>query len=105
MEAYGEDPLQLNNFAWYLITEDRYQHMYDDLALPIARKANELSGFQNWNYLDTLGHALAANGQVEEAIQVQAKAVAIAEVRGAAGLDAAREALARFRGMRPGEDL
>jgi hypothetical protein len=105
VQAYGPDPLQLNNFAWYLLTEDRYQHRYDDLALPIARKANELSGFQNWNYLDTLGHALAANGYIEEAIEVQTKAVGIVEALGETGASDVREALTRFRGMKSGEDL
>lgn len=96
-KGLGSNALELNNLAWYLLTEDRYDGKYNDLALPIAVKANELSGGENWYYLDTLGHALAANGQYEQAVKVQSVAVELGRAQGDSGVDAAAKALDEFK--------
>ena len=67
------------------------------LALPIAVKANEISNHENWYYLDTLGHALAANGKYEKAIKVQTKAVEIGKALGDSGVEDAAKALSNFK--------
>jgi hypothetical protein len=103
-EGIGEDAMELNNFAWYLLTEDRYAGRYDDLALPIARRANELSEWGNWYYLDTLAHALNANGEFAEAVKVQSLAVKIAESQGDAQAGEAAATLASFKQAAEAED-
>ncbi|MEE8467188.1 MAG: hypothetical protein V3T22_01955 [Planctomycetota bacterium] len=77
-KQFHDDPLKLNNLAWALITESHYGHRFDDLALELAVRCNELSEFGNWYYLDTLGHALYFNGKLEEAIKIQKRALTLA---------------------------
>ena len=94
-KQFHDDPLKLNNFAWALITEEHYGHRFDDLALELAVRCNELSEFGNWYYLDTLGHALYFNGQLEEAIKIQTRALTLAS--GDERVDDVRKALVLFK--------
>lgn len=92
---YEDDPFDLNNFAWALLTEERYANAFDGIALKMALRSNELSEYQNWYYLDTLGHAYFHTGDFDKAVTLQAKAVEVAGSDPRAG--EARAALLRFR--------
>jgi len=94
-KQFHDDPLQLNNFAWALITEDHYGHGFDALALEMSARSNEISDFGNWFYLDTLGHALYFNGKLEKAIKIQTRALELAGDDERAG--EVRTALVRFK--------
>ena len=65
----------LNSLAWELLTEDRYEGRYNDLAAAMAEKACELTNHRNWSILDTLALAKFKTGDVERAIELQKKAV------------------------------
>ncbi len=93
-DAAFDDANALNDFAWTLLTVEPYEGNYLDLAMPVAERANELTDYQNWYYLDTLALCMFAYGEVEEAIRLEKKAVDLAagDPRG----KAARDALDRF---------
>jgi len=78
VEAMGEDAQGLNNFAWALLTEERYGNEYDEVALKVSKRSNELSGYASWYYLDTLALALFRAGDVAKAVELQSKAVELA---------------------------
>ncbi|MEM9382796.1 MAG: tetratricopeptide repeat protein [Planctomycetota bacterium] len=99
----GEDANELNSFAWNVISSEG-GGAYAKALLPVAQRANELTGNGNWYYLDTLAHVEFALGHVEKAVETQKKAVQIAhENRDARGRDAMR-ALQRFE-KALGQDL
>ena len=89
-----DDALGLNNRAWSLLTDDRFDQQYDDLALKMARRANELTEYKNWAFLDTLALALFRSGDANAAVDTQRKALALVGDR--AGRDEVEKSLARF---------
>jgi len=86
-------PQALNNFAWALLTDDRFKEQWDDVALKMSLRCNDLTKQKNWRYVDTLALAKFRNGLTTEAIELQKKAIALA---GGNASDAMSEALARF---------
>ncbi len=69
-----DDANELNNRAWALLTED-YGAAAVSAAWVLARRSNELSGYDNWAYLDTLALAEYRSGNLEEAVTLQRKAL------------------------------
>lgn len=94
VKALGDDAQALNNFAWALLTEDRFGGHYAKLALKLSQKSNELTEQGNWYYVDTLAHAYFALGDVKEAVRLERRAVKLAEGDGRAS--EARQALEKF---------
>ncbi len=89
------DAMSMNNLAWLLATAP---HGDPDEAVDWARKACELTGQRNPSTLDTLGVALAAEGDFEEAIEKAELALRLAEAAGQAELaDRLRSRLAGYR--------
>lgn len=79
LEATDVDfPLHANNVAWFLATTD-YQQLSDTkLAVELAQKVvAEQEYAQDYVYVDTLAAAYAADGQYEEAVATQEKALAL----------------------------
>jgi hypothetical protein len=79
LEATDEDfPLHANNVAWFLATTD-YQQLSDTkLAVELAEQVvAEEEYAENYVYVDTLAAAYAADGQYEEAVVTQEKALAL----------------------------
>lgn len=95
-DAQMDDANALNDFAWTLATAEPYAGNYLDLALPMSERANELTDYQSWYYVDTLAHCYFSLGEVKEAVRLERLAVELAgnDPRG----DEARKALARFEG-------
>lgn len=93
--ASGADARALNNLAWALLTEERYGERFDRLALELSRRSNEMSGHATWQYLDTLALACFKNGQVEKAVELEAKALEL--VGDDPGRQELESALVRFR--------
>jgi tetratricopeptide (TPR) repeat protein len=87
----------LNNFAWALLTEDKYGAKYNDVALRFARRCNEITGHSNWAYVDTLALAEFEDGNAEEAIQLEQRAIRLCRDQGGNGLADLEKALARFK--------
>ncbi len=92
-EANFDDAKALNNFAWALLTEDQYNHAYNELALKLSQRSNELTDLGSWGYVDTLALAKFETADVEKAVELEKKAIELSGGRGVAGLQAA---LARF---------
>ena len=66
-----DDPAALNNLSWVLLQQKKPG------ALEMAQKANQLEP-DNPAFMDTLAAALAADGQLAQAIELQRKALAAA---------------------------
>jgi hypothetical protein len=80
-EAVGQrNSGALNGFAWGLVDpEVERSERYLDLALLAAQKADEFSGGEDPAILDTLARAYAWNGDLEQALEIQRRAVGFAE--------------------------
>ena len=74
-KSISENPTALNNFAWELLTNDDYQREYDDIALRIAEQACRLTDYNSWALLDTLALVKFRGGRIDEAIELQDKAL------------------------------
>jgi len=72
----------LNNLSWVLSThqESRYRNAGEGLRL--AKRACELTGYENPGMLDTLAAAYAATGDFSKAIETAERAVEIAVAAG-----------------------
>ncbi len=92
---HSDEPLELNNLAWALLTEEHYGGHYHEEALKMAKTACEASEWGNWYYLDTLGVALFETGHLEKAVEVQSRAVEVAD--GAPGSEEVVANLKRFK--------
>jgi tetratricopeptide (TPR) repeat protein len=85
-----------NEYAWALLTGEP-----DDLrdpaeALLFALQANELTGFENANYLDTLALAYHLTGDTAKAVENQKKALALLPEGPSPTRTEFEKALARF---------
>lgn len=95
VKAAWEDARKLNDFAWVLVTEDRYDGGYNELALEATKRSNALTDHANWMYVDTFAHARFALGEVETAVKLEARAVELAGDNDRRG--EAEAALKRFK--------
>ncbi len=80
--TFKDDADSLNMLAWTIVGDDQPIQIKEpdyDLALAIAQRAVELTKEQDANILDTLAMAHYRKGQLEKAVEVQRKAVALAE--------------------------
>jgi tetratricopeptide (TPR) repeat protein len=82
LEAHPNEMGLAHNLARLLVTLQ--EPSPDDLAraLRLAEMVVESTGGQDARALDTLATALAANGRIDEAREVNARAVAVAEAQG-----------------------
>jgi tetratricopeptide (TPR) repeat protein len=104
-EVMHDDALALNNFAWALLTEAQYGGRFNELALRLARCANELTDQGNWAYVDTLALAEFEAGHVDRAIELEQKAIELSKAKaGGAGMADMQKALARFKAAQEGKD-
>ena len=67
----------LNDYAWPLLTCEPEDLRAPQAALPIAKRAVEMSGGENPGILDTLALAYFMTGDVAKAIVTQEKAVSL----------------------------
>jgi thiol-disulfide isomerase/thioredoxin len=75
----GNEPALLNEFAWIILTHPKIQKRDLDLATRAARTAYEKSGGKDASVTDTYARAQFQSGKVEEAIELQKKAIAAAD--------------------------
>ncbi len=76
-KSLSDNPPDLNNFGWELLTNDRYRNQFDALALRLAQQACEQTDYKSWALLDTLALANFRAGKIDDAIKLQEKAVAL----------------------------
>ncbi len=89
----SNSPNTLNTIAWRLLTQDRYAGKYNELALRMSERSNKLTHERNWMYVDTLAVAKFETGDITTAIQLEKKAIELADGKGAPDL---QQSLARF---------
>ncbi len=80
--AFKDDANSLNMLAWVMVGDDMPIQMKEpdyDLAIRIAKRAVELTKEQDANILDTLAMAHFRKGNLQKAVEVQRKAIAVAE--------------------------
>jgi tetratricopeptide (TPR) repeat protein len=97
MRRAHDDAKALNNFAWALLTDEDYGLKFNELALKLSERSNDLTGHQSWVFLDTLALAKFETGDVQAAIELEKKAISLAGAKVPSDL---REALARFEAAR-----
>lgn len=64
----GVPPLVLNNFAWTIATDDEASEAEVKVALALAERAVEETGWRDPNIVDTLAEAQFASGDAEAAL-------------------------------------
>ncbi len=88
LELTPENPVALNNLAYFLVRQDKVQE-----ALPLALQATQ-RGPDVATFLDTLGRAQAAAGDKVNALKTQLKAVELAPRNNDFRLELARRFIA-----------
>jgi tetratricopeptide (TPR) repeat protein len=74
-ELLKEDADSLNDLAWTILDTEGLKNRDLDLALDLAKKANELTQGQSGEILDTLARAYFEKGDLDKAVELQTKAV------------------------------
>lgn len=97
--VYRSSADNLNELAWAVVDPEAKLPKPDArLALGFAQRAVQLSGGKNPSILDTLAWCLFLVGDVDKAVSVQEKAVALAAKPGSTvSADELRASLARFK--------
>jgi tetratricopeptide (TPR) repeat protein len=82
-QVIGDDAGKLNQLAWSIVDPQKSRPNGDwPLAVLAAERAVALLGGKDAFTLDTLGLALFKTGQIERAVEVQTKAVELAQGQG-----------------------
>ena len=82
VQGVGDDPNRLNRAAWDLMTDKETAGRFDEVALALARRMQEVAGKRrgraglHYNHLDTIALAQFLNGDIEQAIRTQEQAIA-----------------------------
>lgn len=72
----------LNNMAWLLASAEDKNIKNADKAVKLAHRACELSGYDNYEFLDTLSIAYASAGRFNKAVSAMDKAIDLAMSQG-----------------------
>jgi len=92
----------LNNLAWLLATTGDVSSQDADRAVKSAKRACELTGYENPELLDTLAAAYASAGRFSEAIETAEKAIKLAEAAGRKELaETIQNRLKQYKASRP----
>jgi thiol-disulfide isomerase/thioredoxin len=78
-EAHAENSMLQNELAWQIATDPNIKERNLKMAETFANRANERSGGKDAGILDTVARVKFMQGQKEEAIALQEKAVSLAE--------------------------
>lgn len=78
-DAHPEDALMQNQLAWQILTDESLEKRDLALAEKIARRANAAAQSRDPGILDTLARALFMQGKKEAALELQEKAVQLAD--------------------------
>ncbi len=78
-EEGWDDPQTLNALAWFVVDEESVQTRDLDFAMKIAKRACELTDFEDAAILDTYARGFYEKGDLVNAVKWQTKAVEFAE--------------------------
>ncbi len=76
-EAGDASARDLNEYAWLLLTDELEDLRDPDVALELARRANDLTNYDNAWYLDTLALAYHMTGDTARALETQQEALSL----------------------------
>lgn len=82
VEIFGKEPDALNQIAWTIVDpqgEITAEQRDAELAIALASKASEASGGKEPAILDTLARAYFTKGDIAKAVEVQTKAIELAD--------------------------
>ena len=92
----------LNNLAWLKATNEDERLRDGATAVLLAKRACELTGYDDPTFLDTLAAAYAEAGRYEEAIQTEQKAIAFAlSLKQGEPVSVLEERIQLYRSYRP----
>ena len=78
IESFQDEPRGLNAVAWFLVSAEEAPAKCHKLAYKAAKMASEQTEWKDWMILDTYALAAFRNGQKDEAIKWQTKAIELA---------------------------
>ena len=90
-QQFQDDPMLLNEIAWSLVSSVPPEQQNTEIAMRIAKQASSLRGDQDPSTLDTVARIYYQQGNLEEAIAWQKKAVEFAPEGSAGQLQATLE--------------
>ncbi|MCA8952371.1 MAG: hypothetical protein KDE27_22870 [Planctomycetes bacterium] len=76
VEQAGNDAGHLNGLAWGLMTDKETAGQFDRVALALAERMEQGRGRLPHRYIDTVALARFLNGQVDQAVALQKRAIA-----------------------------
>jgi len=90
---YKDNPMALNNMAWGIVENkaDALKSPDYDTAIALAEKAATITKNEDPTVLDTLAYAHFKKGNVDKAIEIQAKAIALLDKMPDADADMKKE--------------
>lgn len=74
-DAFKDNPQALNRMAWIILDDPGVEKRDYDMALKLARRANEIQKAKDPDVMDTLARAYFDKGEVDKAIEWQSRAV------------------------------
>ncbi|MCC6676235.1 MAG: redoxin domain-containing protein [Phycisphaerales bacterium] len=77
-DAFKDNPQALNRMAWTILDDPGVEKRDYDMALKLARRANEIQKAKDPDIIDTLARAYFEKGDVDKAIEWQARALELA---------------------------
>ena len=98
-ESNYKSAASLNQYAWLLLTEEPGKWHFNEIALKMAERANDLTDGEDWAILDTLAFARFETGSTAEALKLEKKSIRLAKEHGVQGeqLGELQKALKRFK--------
>ena len=78
-EAHKDNALLQNQLAWRILTDKSIEEPDLNLAETIASRANDAAKGKDAGILDTLARAMFMQGKKDQAIELQTKALKLAE--------------------------
>lgn len=77
-DAFRDNPQALNRMAWTILDDPGVEQRDYDMALKLARRANEIKKAKDPDVMDTLARAYFEKGDVDKAIEWQSRAIDLA---------------------------
>jgi tetratricopeptide (TPR) repeat protein len=74
-ELLKDDPEDVNDIAWTILVTEGLKNRDLDVALALAKKANDMAHGQDGAILDTLARAHFEKGDLDKAVDLQTKAI------------------------------
>ena len=102
MELVPQEPGKLDDVAWAMIASKSEFYLNPGLALKLSTQACAMTDYSQAGMLDTLAAAYAEHGQFEKAVDIQQKAVQLAQ---GPDVEVFSKNLAKYRNGKPWREV